>query len=643
MGHGRSSTLAVALIVSVLGGAEVATAHEPAADRSSERELYAVEAAALGAEHAAEHARQRRVELRALKRWRMLSPVERRARRRHRRAAATAFAEASAAEAGPPNVVGRWTQGPFRLYGSDFAIHAALLPTGKVLFWGRPAVSTKFAPGHAAYDPAADPGESNVNAGQASQWDPTKGYGADAFTPVTPPEVDIDRDGDIDGPAPLFCSGQSLLPSGEVLVVGGNLVEPQLSPLYEGPAGTRLAFTFNPWTERWTAQPDMSVGRWYPTQLLLPTGNTLLVGGYRDSPPGAERTRRVELFVPGGRLGGVGRVKRMRGADRQTRLYPHLFTLPSGKVLLAGPGSTDSALLSPRRWRWSELPRPSGNRIAGTAVLMGGGRGKGSSEVMQIGGFRPLQPLPSSPAVPALNSTESIDLESKRGRWRRRSSLEVGRSDHNTVLLPDGSMVTIGGGNGFTPRNYRYTTDAGHARRQVELYDPATRTWRLGPAQQEDRTYHSVALLLPDGRVWSAGDDNFPIEAGGNPSQHDTGEIYSPPYLFDEAGNPASRPTIVTAPDSVEWGRAFTVHTEGTAKKVVLVAPSAVTHGNDMQQRLVRLQVRARKSGSLDVFAPASRAVAPPGYYMLFVISNRGTPSIASWVRLGDDLRSRRH
>jgi Galactose oxidase-like, Early set domain len=637
MGRGSGWTVAVvAVTVSfAFGKAQVGTAHDLATQLPSERELHAAEVRVLGAEHAAEHVRQRRAQLRALERWRALSPVERRARRRHRRAAAIAFAEASAAEAGPPNVVGRWTRGPFRLYGSDFAIHAALLPTGKVLFWGRPARGAKFAPGNAAYDPATDPGtgERNANAGQASLWDPTKGYGADAFTPVTPPDADIDRDGDIDGPAPLFCSGQSHLPSGEVLVVGGNLVVPDLSPQYEEPAGTRLAFTFNPWTERWTAQPDMSVGRWYPTQLLLPSGNTLLVGGHGDSPPGGERTRRVELFVPGGRLGGVGRVKRTRRARRQTKLYPHLFTLPSGKVLLAGPGSTDSALLDPRRWRWSELPRPSGHRIAGTAVLMGDGRGKGSSEVMQVGGFRPL---PSSPDdAPALKSTESIDLESKRGRWRRRSSLKVGRSDHNTVLLPDGSMVTIGGGNGVTPEHYRYTTDAGHARRLVELYDPATHTWRLGPAQQEDRTYHSVALLLPDGRVWSAGDDNFPIEAGGYPSQHDTGEIYSPPYLFDEGGNLASRPTIVAAPDSVEWGREFTVHTSGTAKKAVLVAPSAVTHGTDMQQRLVGLRVRDRNSGSLDIVAPASRAVAPPGYYMLFVISKGGTPSIASWVRLG--------
>jgi hypothetical protein len=521
--------------------------------------------------------------------------------------------------------VGRWTRAPFPLRGSDFAIHAALLPTGKVLFWGRPA-----------YDPAQDPEliGSRANAGQAALWDPSRGYGADAFTTVTPPDADFDGDDDIDGPAPLFCSGLSHLPSGEVLAVGGNLVEPQINSRYEDPAGTKLAFTFNPWNERWTAQPDMRVGRWYPSQLLLPSGNTLLAGGYAETAPGGERTRQVELFRPADELGGVGRIKRQPRARRRTKLYPHLFTLPSGKVLLAGPGSTDSALLDPRRWRWSELPRPSGHRVAGTAVLLPGRAGRGPWRVEQIGGDRPVA---GSPDAPARRTAEVLDMRDtgKRRRWRRAGSLNVGRSDHNTVLLPDASMVTVGGGSGQTQEEYRYTPDPRGTRRQVEVYDPATHRWKLGPAQLEDRTYHSVALLLPDGRVWSAGDDKFPTEAGGYPSRDDTGEIYSPPYLFDEDGGPAARPEILRAPDALDWGETFRILATGNARRAVLVAPSAVTHANDMQQRVVKLSVTGRNPGSLDLAAPSDGAVAPPGYYMLFALSARGVPSVASWVRLG--------
>ena len=82
--------------------------------------------------------------------------------------------------------------------------------------------------------------------------------------------------------------------------------------------------------------------------------------------------------------------------------------------------------------------------------------------------------------------------------------MKVGRGHHNTVLLPDGSMVTVGGGVGIRNGD-QWEADA--AQRQVELWDPATGAWRLGAAQAESRAYHSTALLLPDGRVVSAGDD----------------------------------------------------------------------------------------------------------------------------------------
>ena len=124
------------------------------------------------------------------------------------------------------------------------------------------------------------------------------------------------------------------------------------------------------------------------------------------------------------------------------------------------------------------------------------------------------------------------------------------RSYQNTVLLPDGSMVAVGGGIGDTPADEKYAIDPNGRQRQVELYNPATKKWRLGPAQVEDRGYHSTALLLPNGRVWSAGDDKHPTEPEGGLSLTDTAEIYSPPYLYK-----GPRPKIVSAPSRAELGR----------------------------------------------------------------------------------------
>ena len=86
--------------------------------------------------------------------------------------------------------------------------------------------------------------------------------------------------------------------------------------------------------------------------------------------------------------------------------------------------------------------------------------------------------------------------------WRPAPSLNIGRSHHNTVLLPDGSMVTVGGGVGVRDGDQWAVNPE---QRHVELWNPSTQTWTLGPEQAKGRAYHSIAMLLPDGRVVSAG------------------------------------------------------------------------------------------------------------------------------------------
>jgi hypothetical protein len=67
----------------------------------------------------------------------------------------------------------------------------------------------------------------------------------------------------------------------------------------------------------------------------------------------------------------------------------------------------------------------------------------------------------------------------------------------------------------------------------------------------------------------------------------------------------------------------------------VLMAPGATTHGFDTSQRYVELRILAKVAGQeVDVAAPPSPRVAPPGYYMLFLINKAGVPSIADWVKV---------
>jgi hypothetical protein len=165
--------------------------------------------------------------------------------------------------------------------------------------------------------------------------------------------------------------------------------------------------------------------------------------------------------------------------------------------------------------------------------------------------------------------------------------------------------------------------------RAVELYDPETRSWRTGPSQVERRAYHSTALLLPDARVLSTGDDwTISEESPDEGMPDETGEIYSPPYLFR-----GPRPAISSAPDAVRWNVPFGVGAKGDIDEAVLVAPAAVTHANDMSQRLVPLEVVAKHPGGVTLQSPPAAEVAPPGWYMLFALDD-GVPSVAAWVRL---------
>ncbi len=582
---------------------------------ASEAQIRAIETALLGPEHAAEHA--------AARRSARLAERGVTVRVDGTLMAYSSEAVAAPAAAGPPSQVGEWTQAPFQI--PNYAIHTVVLPTGKVLFWGRPPVPVG--------------GGARPNNGEAALWDPSLGTGPGALTEVDPPIVDVDGPGgQPPAKAPIFCSGQTLLPDGEVIAAGGTLAYAGTLPddPYTDWGGLPMIFTFNPWSETWTRQPDMEQGRWYPGQVLLPDGRTVILSGLGDEPPGGLMTNSVEVFSPPATLGGQGTVGQEPSAYRNgLGLYPRTFTF-GDDVIVTGPSKALTATLDTTSFTWNEsLQTMSRSRIAGNAVRRPGGPG-GSDTITTLGGFdRNLDP---GPFYPGTTTSETINARATPATWKADAPLNVGRANANTVLLPDGSMVEVGGGSGYqlggdpeAGAAGGYITYADGRARQIEVFDPASDSWLLGPAQQEDRTYHSTAVLLPDGRVFSAGDDHNPKEPNGDFSLTDNAEIYSPPYLFK-----GQRPVIDSAPQTVNWGDAFGIHSDSAAiDRAVLMAPGAATHAFDMNQRSVELKLLNKVAGQgVDVLAPPSSAVAPPGYYMLFLLNDAGVPSVASWVRI---------
>jgi hypothetical protein len=516
------------------------------------------------------------------------------------------------ADPGPPGEVGAWDTGLFDL--PDYGIHAALLATGRVLLYGYPR-SNRFGTGP-------------QNHGQAWIWDPSEGVGHDAFHAVTPPEVTIAGEA---RPVPIFCSGLSFLPNGDVIVTGGNLELGARS-------GINTVVTFDPFSEAWHRQGDLGHGRWYPSQALTPDGRTVILGGL-DEAGDPSRNPELEVWpapgvpVPRDRAAENLPVGHLSSGDRLTAIYPHLITLRSGKVALLGPAVEDTGLLDPATWTWSDLPPLPGalERIGSNAVPLPGGP-DGPARVLLVGGWDRTM---TGPDHPATASTTAMTADPGAGTWDPQPPQSVGRAFANTVLLPDGTMVSVGGGAGVTddPQGYFWTGGEDERLRHVELWDPATGTWQVGPAQQRFRTYHSIALLLPDGSVLSAGDDRHEDDANAGKAEPWIGdaEIYRPPYLFH-----GPRPEIEDSPAVVLAGERFRVEADGDVERAVLMAPSAVTHGADMSQRHVELRVVGHDEGGVDLVAPPSYAAAPPGQYMLFLLSSTGVPSVASFVRFGE-------
>jgi hypothetical protein len=147
--------------------------------------------------------------------------------------------------------------------------------------------------------------------------------------------------------------------------------------------------------------------------------------------------------------------------------------------------------------------------------------------------------------------------------------------------------------------------------------------------------YHSVALLLPDGRVVAAGGNpekgRQPSWLPPDPNEELHLELYSPPYLFR-----GPRPVIALAPGNFAYGSIVVIQSPaaGDIRWASLIKGGATTHSFNTSQRLVDLPIQARAAGKLTVQVTGDRNIAPPGWYMLFLTDNDRVPSVASWVNL---------
>ena len=237
---------------------------------------------------------------------------------------------------------------------------------------------------------------------------------------------------------------------------------------------------------------------------------------------------------------------------------------------------------------------------------------------------------PDAPPPSSARTAYVLDTTQGTPAWRAVAQMAFPRTYGTLSLLPDGSVAMTGGGRTTN------AIDVANGVLEAELWSPSSETWTTLAPMHAPRLYHSTAVLLPDARLLVAGGGRF--NGGTAPTDQLSAEILAPPYLFK-----GPRPTITSAPAQLSYGQPFNVATPsaGTIAKVVLIAPANVTHTINMNQRYVPLSFTA-SAGNLSVTAPANANLAPPGYYMLFIVDTNGVPSV-SQVREVLTWRSPRH
>jgi hypothetical protein len=551
-------------------------------------------------------------------------------------------------------------------------LHASLLPTGDIMF----VSYFKFFA-----DPEFDLTEPGFIPEFAFVMTPSVGYAPPPAAVIVQPELipfslslDIDEQTNTAYYKSLVCSGHSLMEDGSLFFGSGTDVEIDLDLYNSGQLTESLAvdgltesLTYNPFGQSWIQNPDTigmgplldRPGRWYGTVTRLADSRMLLTGGYEKVVPDNSYNNTVEIFDPTTNAWSIVSDLDDTPLGIENPDYPHVFQYPLDYgsydlvLMIGGSGEPKFLMMDGTNKFWYETGkyRPGAqefidakapakvfpNHGSSSAMLPlrlpGEGWGYTNGSVMNVGGahFTPME--------------GNIDVfDTGLNEWLPSVSMGGLRHHASTVILPDGRILILGGHDDMSP-----VKETGLA-----LYVDPKNNFEVTKGlsvMAETRGYHTVSLLLPDGRV---------LIGSGNPGGKEGFELpnfryYYPDYMFEP------RPRIVSIKETMEMAKyslLFVPHLTNV-DEAVLIGLGSMTHSFDMSQRSVQLAVTdmaiiiqltaqgwatvgpeqcvSQPESCFDLHAiqaPESEEMAPPGYYMLFILDENRVPSPAKMVKL---------
>jgi hypothetical protein len=496
--------------------------------------------------------------------------------------------------------LGSWTLGQNT---SIVAIHAALLPNGKIFYL----------------------------AGSGFHGGQKKGpFEARILDPINGSEKNLQQADD------LFCIGQCQLQNGNILIAGGTLMyDTDVDNCNGAWHGLNAAYELDVSSESLLKVSSMAHGRWYPTCVTLSDGQVFVANGFDEY---GIHNRLVEVYDPNSKswtksfdpaTGSTYCVGQSQEADcpgagslcyggpnngvaPNVGIYPRAHLMPSGLVVTCG-GSREAAVRTwaPSTGAWRAVATTSMRRDYGTSFLLPlnntvSERGK----ILVVGG----SPTSGSQAT---TTAEIIDFNAGTSTApivRFVASISKRRKYLLPIILPDGKCVIFAGSEqGVSVPVYI-----------PEMFDAQTETWTSLAAASVPRVYHGVALLLADGRVWTAG--STPNRATWELRI----EIFAPAYYFE------MRPAISGSPAVGDYGGTIVIPTLDALNinSVSLLRLGCTTHHYDTDIRLIWLQILDRSSNSITVSAPINPNIAPPGYYMIHILDTNNVPSAGKIIAI---------